>query len=91
MYNITITANGVPIGDNAKYSMIVPSGTHFDFRNSTGAVSVKTHNFFIEGIGALGWALIILGLLALVAVVGGGAFWYLKYYKARHEYDEIGA
>jgi hypothetical protein len=26
-YNITITANGTPIGKDTKYSMIVPSGT----------------------------------------------------------------
>lgn len=68
-YNITITANGSEIDNDAKYSLIVPS----------------------QGLGALGWALIILGILALIAVVGGGAFWYLKYYKARHDYDEIGA
>jgi hypothetical protein len=68
-YNITITANGTPIGKDTKYSMIVPS----------------------EGLGALGWALVVLGIIALIAVVGGGAFWYLKYYKTRSDYDEIGA
>jgi hypothetical protein len=68
-YNITITANGVAIGKDTKYSMVVPN----------------------EGLGALGWALIVLAILALIAVVGGGAFWYLKYYKARSDYDEIGA
>lgn len=68
-YNITINANGVPIGKDTKYSMVVPN----------------------EGLGALGWALIVLAILALIAVVGGGAFWYLKYYKARSDYDEIGA
>lgn len=69
VYNVTINANGVQIGKDAKYSTTVPS----------------------QGLGALGWALVILGVLALIAVVGGGAFWYLKYYKARSEYDEIGA